>query len=131
LKDFFVLVFFSDMPQTGYCTDLTCNKELTELYECHCCSWLICLKHLLEHVDISKRDKKAQLDSLRNDLKSISSTLEVIVEKKIHEIEHEKKLINQAKTIIDKTDYTIEEIQLICGEINQAIVSNRKGTLVC
>jgi ElaB/YqjD/DUF883 family membrane-anchored ribosome-binding protein len=130
LKDFFVLVFFSDMPQTGYCTDLTCNKELTELYECHCCSWLICLKHLLEHVDISKRDKKAQLDSLRNDLKSISSTLEVIVEKKIHEIEHEKKLINQAKTIIDKTDYTIEEIQLICGEINQAIVSNRKGTLV-
>ncbi len=131
MKDFFVLVFFSDMPQTGYCTDLTCNKELTELYECHCCSWLICLKHLLEHVDISKRDKKAQLDSLRNDLKSISSTLEVIVEKKIHEIEHEKKLINQAKTIIDKTDYTIEEIQLICGEINQAIVSNRKGTLVC
>ncbi len=130
MKDFFVLVFFSDMPQTGYCTDLTCNKELTELYECHCCSWLICLKHLLEHVDISKRDKKAQLDSLRNDLKSISSTLEVIVEKKIHEIEHEKKLINQAKTIIDKTDYTIEEIQLICGEINQAIVSNRKGTLV-
>jgi len=119
------------MPQTGYCTDLTCNKELTELYECHCCSWLICLKHLLEHVDISKRDKKAQLDSLRNDLKSISSTLEVMVEKKIHEIEYEKKLINQAKTIIDKTDYTIEEIQLICGEINQAIVSNRKGTLVC
>ena len=50
------------MPQTGYCTDLTYVKELTELYECHCCSWLICLKHLLEHVEISKREKKIQFN---------------------------------------------------------------------
>ncbi len=115
------------MPQTGYCTDVTCNKELTELYECHCCSWLICLKHLLEHVEISKRDKKIQLDTIRNELISISYTLESIVERKINEIETEKQLINQAKTIIDKTGHTIEEIQLILEEINQAILSNRKG----
>ncbi len=115
------------MPQTGYCTDVTCNKELTELYECHCCSWLICLKHLLEHVEIAKRDKKEQLNSLRNELVSVSYTLELIVEKKLHEIEREKELINQAKIIIDKSGHTIEEIQLISEEINQAILSNRKG----
>jgi len=119
------------MPQTGYCTDVTCNKELTELYECHCCSWLICLKHLLEHVEISKRNKQAQLNTLTNDLISISNTLELIVEKKLHEIEHEKQLINQAKTIIDKSTFTVEEIQLISEEINQAIVSNRKGRVLC
>lgn len=117
------------MPQTGYCTDVTCNKELTELYECHCCSWLICLKHLLEHVEISKRDKTKQLDSLRNELISISYTLELIVEKKVHEIEHEKQLINQVKTMLDKSGYTIEEIQSISEEMNQAILSNRKGKL--
>ncbi len=117
------------MPQTGSCTDVTCSKELTELYECHCCNWLICLKHLLEHVEISKRDKRQQLDNLRNQLISISYTLESIVEKKIHEIEIEKQLINQAKIILDKSEYTIEEIQLITEEINQAIVSNRKGKL--
>jgi hypothetical protein len=125
LKDF--IVYFSDMPQTGYCTDVTCNKKLTELYECHCCSWLICLKHLLEHVEVSKRDKKIQLDSIRNELISISYTLELIVEKKMYEIETEKQLINQAKIIIDKSEHTIEEIQLISEEINQAILSNRKG----
>jgi hypothetical protein len=127
LKDFCFLNSFSDMPQTGYCTDVTCNKELTELYECHCCSWLICLKHLLEHVEIAKRDKKEQLNSLRNELVSVSYTLELIVEKKLHEIEREKELINQAKIIIDKSGHTIEEIQLISEEINQAILSNRKG----
>jgi len=126
---FFYSFSFSDMPQTGSCTDVTCTKELTELYECHCCNWLICLKHLLEHVEISKRDKKQQLDNLRNQLISISYTLESIVEKKIHEIEIEKQLINQAKIILDKSEYTIEEIQLITEDINQAIVSNRKGQL--
>jgi hypothetical protein len=51
------------------------------------------------------------------------------VEKKLHEIEREKELINQAKIIIDKSGHTIEEIQLISEEINQAILSNRKGKI--
>jgi hypothetical protein len=125
LKDFFSS--FSDMPRTGICTDVTCSKELTELYECHCCSWLICLKHLLEHVEVSQRDKQIKLDSLRNELVSISYTLELLVDKKVHEIESEKQLINQAKTILDKSGCTMEEIQLVSEEINQAIVANRKG----
>ncbi len=115
------------MPRTGICTDVTCSKELTELYECHCCSWLICLKHLLEHVEVSQRDKQIKLDSLRNELVSISYTLELLVDKKVHEIESEKQLINQAKTILDKSGCTMEEIQLVSEEINQAIVANRKG----
>ena len=118
------------MPQTGYCTDLTCVKELTELYECHCCSWLICLKHLLEHVEISKREKKIQFDHLRNELTSTMYTLEMIVGKKALEIESEKQLVNQAKTILDKSECTIEEVQSISAEINQAILSNRKGSII-
>lgn len=115
------------MPQTGYCTDLTCTRELTELYECHCCTWLICLKHLLEHVEILKRDKKILSDNLRNELTSITSTLEMIVQKKSLEIEKEKQLMNHAKTILEKSECSIEEIRSISNEINQAIESNRKG----
>jgi hypothetical protein len=67
------------------------------------------------------------LDSLRNELVSISYTLELLVEKKVNEIEFEKQLINQAKVILNKSECTMEEIQLVSEEINQAIVSNRKG----
>lgn len=115
------------MPQTGYCTDLTCSKELTELYECHCCSWLVCLKHLLEHIEIAQRDKKQKLDGLKNELETALSSLEMIVEKKVREIEQEKQLIDQAKTIFNKTDNSPEEIQILSNEINQAIVANQKG----
>lgn len=118
------------MPKTGHCADVTCEQDLTELYECHCCNWLICLKHLLQHVEVSNREKQAQLDVFRNDLISLSFTLEVIVERKLREIEHEKQLMDQAKAIINNSTCTIEEIQSICKEINQAIVSNRKGILV-
>ena len=118
------------MPQTGYCTDLICTKELTELYECHCCSWLICLKHLLEHVEILKRDNKILSDSLRNELTSTTHTLDVIVQKKSLEIQNEKQLMNQAKTILDKSECTIEELRSISNEINQAIQSNQKGFII-
>jgi len=117
------------MPQTGYCTELTCHKELTELYECHCCNWLICLKHLLEHVEIAKTDKKKQLDNLRNELISVSYALELIVEKKIQEIEREKQLINQAKLKLDMPGCSSEEIQEIFEQINQALASSTKGKL--
>jgi hypothetical protein len=119
--------FVLDMPQTGFCTDVTCPKELTELYECHCCNWLICLKHLLEHVEISKRDKKEQLDILRNDLMSVSYSLELIVEKKLHEIEREKQLIAHAKTLVGTSEHSMEEIQHSFEEINQTILSYAKG----
>ena len=118
------------MPQTGICTDVTCTKELTELYECHCCNWLICLKHLLEHVTISKRHKKEQLDILRNDLIAVSCTLEGIVEKKIQEIEREKGLLDQAKLMINASENSMEEIQHLLEDINQAVLSNGKGLII-
>lgn len=118
------------MPQTGYCTDMTCSKELTELYECHCCSWLVCLKHLLEHVEVARRDKKERLDGMKTELETALSSLEMIVDKKVQEIEQEKRLISQAKSVFNKANNSIEEIQILSEEVNQAIVANRKGKIV-
>ncbi|CAF3878085.1 unnamed protein product [Rotaria sp. Silwood1] len=56
------------MPEKGPCTDITCNNEIKELYECHCCLRLICLYHLNKHVEIRKENNKQRLDNLRNEL---------------------------------------------------------------
>ena len=53
--------------------------------------------------------------------------LEVIVDNKVQEIECEKQLVHRAKSMLNKSGSTIEEIQLVSQEINLAIVSNRKG----
>ncbi|UJR35255.1 hypothetical protein I4U23_028019 [Adineta vaga] len=118
------------MSRIGCCTDVTCSKELTELYECHCCDWMICLKHLLEHVEVVQKEKTKQLDNLRNNLLSVSETLEHLVEKKIQEIEHEKQLVNQAKVKIESSECSNEELKTIFDEINQAIASNAKEETV-
>ena len=88
------------------------------------------MKHLLEHVEIFKRDKKILCDNLRNELTSITFTLELIVQKKNLEMKSEKQLMNQAKTILDKSGCTVEEIQSIFEEINQTNVFNRKGSII-
>ncbi|CAF4081207.1 unnamed protein product [Rotaria sordida] len=82
--------------QIGFCTDLTCDKEIKELYECHCCSRLICLNHLIEHAEITKQNKE-RLDSRRNELITVITTLKLIIEQKLFDIEREKKLIQQAE----------------------------------
>ena len=115
------------MPQTGLCTDITCAQELTELYECHCCNWLVCLTHLLQHVEVTQQGKKKQLDNLRNDLTSVTYTLELLVERKTHEITQGKELITRAKAKLDTPNCSIEEIQQIFEEINQAIASEGGG----
>ncbi|CAF1348628.1 unnamed protein product [Adineta ricciae] len=119
-----------NMPQRGQCTDLTCTEGITELYECHCCNWLICLKHLLEHVNVAQNDRRKQIEHLRNDLVSVTHTLQQLVEKKIMEIEREKKLIIQARTKIDSTGCSIEDLKAIFDEIHQAIFLNGREELV-
>jgi hypothetical protein len=114
------------MPQTGSCTDLTCDKEIQRLYECHCCSRLICLKHLIEHVEIGKENQE-RLESLSNELITVTTTLKLITEKKLLDIEYENKLIDQSEKLRQKQMYSIDEIQTIFQQINQAIASNRFG----
>ncbi|CAF1430810.1 unnamed protein product [Rotaria sp. Silwood1] len=67
------------MPEKGPCTDITCNNEIKELYECHCCLRLICLYHLNKHVEIRKENNKQRLDNLRNELNTVIYTLKQIV----------------------------------------------------
>ncbi|CAF4828594.1 unnamed protein product, partial [Rotaria sp. Silwood2] len=61
------------MPEIGSCTDITCDDEIKELYECHCCLRLVCFKHLAEYIEITKQNKR-QLDNLRNELNTVITT---------------------------------------------------------
>jgi hypothetical protein len=114
------------MPQTGLCTDVTCEKEIKQLYECHCCSCLICWNHLNEHVEIAKRNKERS-DNLSHELIIRTATLKLIIEKKLLVIKHEKKLIEQAEKLFDVRIYSIDEMQDIFEKINQAIAYNPLG----
>jgi len=114
------------MPQIGSCTDITCDKEIKHLYECHCCSRLICLNHLIEHVEITKQNKE-RLDRLSKDLITVSATLKLIIKRKLMDIERENKLIEQAKQLLDVRICSLDEIENIFEDINQAIALNRSG----
>ncbi|CAF1122144.1 unnamed protein product [Rotaria sordida] len=112
------------MPEIGLCTDITCDNEINELYECHCCLRSVCLNHLIQHVEITKENKR-RLDSLRNELNTVIITLKLIIEQKLFTIGREQKLIEQGKKFLDMSDSSIDEIQNIFEQINQAIVLNR------
>ncbi|CAF1061793.1 unnamed protein product [Rotaria sordida] len=112
------------MPEIGLCTDITCDNEIKELYECHCCFRPVCLNHLIQHVEITKENKR-RLDSLRNELNTVITTLKLIIEQKLFTIGREQKLIEQGKKFLDMSDNSIDEIQNIFEQINQAIVLNR------
>ncbi|CAF4607172.1 unnamed protein product, partial [Rotaria sp. Silwood2] len=112
------------MPEIGSCTDITCDNEIKELYECHCCLRLVCLYHLNEHVEITKQNKQ-QLDDLRNELNTVINTLQLIVEEKFLTIEREQNLIEQAKTFLDISSTSIDDLQRVFEQINQTIASNR------
>ena len=114
------------MPQTGYCADITCSQVLTQLYECHCCQCFICLNHLLEHVEISRRNQE-RIDLIRQDLSLVSSKLRTLVEKKLEEIEHEKRLIAQASQLLETDRHSMDDIQRVLEAMNQAIASNPAG----
>ncbi|CAF1065017.1 unnamed protein product [Adineta steineri] len=94
------------MPADGLCTDLTCDKEIKHLYECHCCLSLICFQHLSEHVEAAQRNKE-RLVSLRNELKTDVGTLINLTE--------------QAQKLLDVENGSIDEVQIIFEEIKQAI----------
>ncbi|CAF0969672.1 unnamed protein product [Rotaria sordida] len=111
------------MPEIGSCADVNCDEEIKDLYECHCCSRLICLNHLIEHVEITKQNKK-RLHSLDNELNTVITTLKIIIEEKLVNIEWEEKLIEKAKNFLDTHNCSIDDIQNIFEQINQAIVSN-------
>ncbi|CAF1249615.1 unnamed protein product [Adineta steineri] len=108
------------MPADGLCADLTCDKNIKHLYECHCCSSLICLNHLIEHVESTQRNKE-RFGSLRNELKTVVDSFKAIIEKKLLNIEREKNLIEQAQELLDLENSSIDEIQIIFEEIKQAI----------
>lgn len=115
------------MPHMGLCKDLKCDKEKTkELYECHCCSDLICFNHLMEHVEIAKKNQE-KFDCLCEELRRISSSLKLIIENKLIIIEREKKLIEQANHLLNGQIYSIMNIENILQEINQAIRENYSG----
>ncbi|CAF4854496.1 unnamed protein product [Rotaria sp. Silwood1] len=115
------------MPQIGSCTDIKCDDDIKELYECHCCLHLVCLNHLIEHVEITKQNKK-RLDSLRNELNTVINTLKLIVDKKLLTIGREQYLIEQAKKLVDVPSSSIDELQNIFEQINQIIALNRSDS---
>ncbi|CAF2899909.1 unnamed protein product [Rotaria sp. Silwood2] len=114
------------MPKNGSCTDVTCNNEIKELYECHCCLRLVCLCHLNKHVEIEKKSKQRS-DSLRNELNTIVNTLKEILEEKQLTIEREQHLIEQAKQFLGEPNISIDELQSILEKIHQTIILNRSG----
>ncbi|CAF3547767.1 unnamed protein product [Rotaria sp. Silwood2] len=114
------------MPDIGLCADVTCDDEIKELYECHCCLRLVCLNHLNEHVQITKQNKQ-RFDSLRNGLNTIVNTLKQIVKEKLLIIEREQNLIEQGNKILDVSSSSIDELESIFEEISQTIASNHSS----
>ncbi|CAF1208686.1 unnamed protein product [Rotaria sp. Silwood1] len=96
------------MPEVGSCTDITCDNEIKELYQCHCCLRPVCLTHLIAHVEITKQNKQ-RFDSLRSELNAVINILKPIVEEKLLIIKGEQHLIEQAKTIFDASNSSMEE----------------------
>ncbi|CAF4889557.1 unnamed protein product [Rotaria sp. Silwood1] len=117
------------MPEIGSCTDETCDDELKELYECHCCLHLVCLYHLNGHVEIIKENKQ-QIDKLRNKLNTIINTLQLIINEKLSTIKYEQNLIEQTKQILDVSSSSIDELEDIFEKIKQTIILNRSEMMV-
>ncbi|CAF1614793.1 unnamed protein product [Rotaria sp. Silwood1] len=111
------------MPEIGSCTDITCDDGIKALYECHCCLRLVCLHHLIQHVEITKQNKQ-RLDNLRNELNTVITTFKEIVEEKLLIIARDQNLIEQAKKLLDIPNSSIDELQNIFEKINQTITLN-------
>ncbi|CAF4734529.1 unnamed protein product [Rotaria sp. Silwood1] len=117
------------MPEIGSCTDITCDDGIKALYECHCCLRLVCLHHLIQHVEITKQNKQ-RLDNLRNELNTVITTFKEIVEEKLLIIARDQNLIEQAKKLLDIPNSSIDELQNIFEKINQTITLNLSETVL-
>ncbi|CAF4039910.1 unnamed protein product [Rotaria sordida] len=117
------------MPINSSCTDITCDDEIKELYECHCCLRLVCLNHLIEHVEIAKKTKQ-RLNSLCSELNTMVNIFKQIVEEKRLTIEREQNLIEQAKQFLNEPDISIEKLENIFEKVHQGITSNRSEMTV-
>ena len=118
------------MPEIGSCTDITCDDELKELYECHCCLRLICFNHLTEHVEIEKQMKE-KFHFLVKELRTKTDSIQLSIENRLSIIEREKKFIEREKNFIEQANhfldgqiYPINQIEQILEEFNQLIEAN-------
>ncbi|CAF1023181.1 unnamed protein product [Rotaria sordida] len=112
------------MFELGLCTDITCNDEMKELFECYCCLRLVCLTHLITHLEVKKQNKQ-QLDDIRNQLNIVKNKLKLIVEEKLLTIKCEQNLIEQAERFLDMPSSSFDELQNLFENINQTIESNQ------
>ncbi|UJR16996.1 hypothetical protein I4U23_003894 [Adineta vaga] len=110
------------MLRTGFCSHTECDLDIKELYECHCCDKLICLKHLLQHIETSKQNKKAL-----KDLSTITNTFQLIINEKLRQIDCENQLIKQAKELLHSEKCSTDELKSIFDKITLAIQSNHSG----
>jgi hypothetical protein len=119
------------MPQSGFCADSRCDQEMRRLFECHCCSQLICLTHLIEH------EEKDRFHSLTQQLRpkidfiqsSIANRLKLIEQETIF-VKRERKFLQSANRFLDGRSYPIGDIQKILEDFNQLVQAHclRKKT---
>ncbi|CAF3368147.1 unnamed protein product [Rotaria socialis] len=117
------------MSEQGSCTDITCDNEIKELYECYCCLRRVCLTHLIAHLEIIKQNKQ-QLDAIRHELNTVKNKLKLIVEEKQRIINQEHNLIEQAEQFLDVPSISIEKLQNLFEKLNQAIASNHSEEII-
>ncbi|CAF4008881.1 unnamed protein product [Rotaria sordida] len=117
------------MFELGLCTDITCNDEMKELFECYCCLRLVCLTHLITHLEVKKQNKQ-QLDDIRNQLNIVKNKLKLIVEEKLLTIKCEQNLIEQAERFLDMPSSSFDELQNLFENINQTIESNQSEEIM-
>ncbi|CAF4296464.1 unnamed protein product [Rotaria sp. Silwood2] len=55
------------MSERSSCNDITYDDSIKDLHECHSCLRLVCLNHLIEHIEITKQNKR-RLDSVPNEI---------------------------------------------------------------
>ncbi|CAF3702046.1 unnamed protein product [Rotaria sp. Silwood1] len=117
------------MFEKGPYTDINCDSEIKELYQCYCCLQLVCLTHLIQHVEIRKENKQ-RLDNLCNELNTVINTLNLNVEEKLFIIKREQNLIEQAKRLLNASDSTIDALQNSFEQISPAILSNHSEEIM-
>ena len=112
------------MPQSGLCADSRCNGEIRRLYECHCCSQLICLTHLNEH------EEKEKFHLLTQQLRTNIDLIQLSIENRLKRIEQEtifvereRKYLQQANLFLDGRSFPIEDIQKILQDFDQLVQS--------
>ncbi|CAF1429520.1 unnamed protein product [Rotaria sp. Silwood1] len=63
------------MPEIGSCTDITCDNEIKELYQCHCCLRLVCLTHLIEQANKFLDVSNSSIDETQNIFEQINQAI--------------------------------------------------------